>query len=126
MCADHQVVLIEDDGAMRQAIERILRGRGYQVDAFESAESLLRALDGAALWTSSQCLVCDVRLPGVSGFELHRRLSEQGPMPPWIFITAHDDAALRSQAERAHAGYLPKPFEGRSLLALVAQALTTA
>jgi FixJ family two-component response regulator len=120
---DHEVVLIEDDGGVRQAIGRILHGSGYEVDAYESAEALLASLAGAALWSSCRCLVCDVRLPGVSGFELHRRLCEQGPVPAWIFITAHDDPALHRQAERDGAAYLLKPFEGRSLLALVAQAM---
>lgn len=121
--ATHEVVLVEDDTGMRQAIERMLRGSGYQVDAYESAESLLGALEGSSLWSSIHCLVCDVRLPGVSGFELHRRLAEHGPMPPWIFITAHDDPAVRMQAERACAAYLLKPFEGKALVALVASAL---
>jgi FixJ family two-component response regulator len=121
--ATHEVVLIEDDTGMRQAIERMLRGSGYQVDAYESAESLLDALESTSLWNSIHCLVCDIRLPGVSGFELHRRLAEHGPMPPWIFITAHDDPAVRMQAERACAAYLLKPFEGKALVALVASAL---
>lgn len=123
MHATHEVVLIEDDAGMRQAIGRILHGSGYQVDAYESAEALQEKLAGTALWDSCRCLVCDVRLPGVSGFELHRRLSEQGAIPPWIFITAHDDPAVRSQAERALAAYLLKPFPGRTLIALVAKAV---
>lgn len=126
MHANHEVVLVEDDGGVRQAIERILRGSGYQVDAYESAEALLDLLEGSALWGSCRCLVCDVRLPGVSGFELHRRLSEQGPMPPWIFITAHDDPAVHRQAERDGAAYLLKPFEGRALLELVVRAMHAA
>lgn len=123
MHVNPEIVLIEDDGGVRRALERVLRGSGYQVIAFESAESLQSALVGAGLWNSCRCLVCDVRLPGVSGFELHRRLAEQGPIPPWIFITAHDDPAVRRQAERDGAAYLLKPFEGRALLALVAQAV---
>lgn len=123
MHANHEVVLVEDDGGVRQAIGRILRGSGYQVDAYESAEALLDLLEGAALWSSCRCLVCDVRLPGISGFELHRRLSEQGAMPPWIFVTAHDNPAVQRQAERDGAAYLLKPFEGRALLAMVARAM---
>ena len=78
---NHEVVLIEDDGGVRQAIGRILHGSGYEVDAYDSAEALLEDLRGEALWSSCRCLVCDVRLPGVSGFELHRLLCEQGPVP---------------------------------------------
>ena len=121
MHSNHAVLLVEDDAGVRQAMERILRGSGYQVDAFESAEALQEFLHGATLRESCRCLICDVRLPGMCGFELHRRLAGHGPMPPWIFITAHDEPAVRRQAERDGVGYLLKPFEGRALLALVAQ-----
>jgi FixJ family two-component response regulator len=121
--ANHKILLVEDDGGVREAIVRILRGSGYEVTAYESGEALLAQLGGAALDAGGECLVCDIRLPGLSGFELHRRLAEAGTMPPWIFITAHDDAAVRRRAEGLRAGYLLKPFEGRALLALVAQAL---
>jgi len=117
--ATHEVVLVEDDGGMRQAVTRMLNGGGYGVRAFDSAEALLGALSGAALWDSSRCLICDVRLPGLSGLELHRRIAQRGPMPPWIFITAHDDQIVREQTEQVAAAYLLKPFEGRVLLALV-------
>ena len=117
------VVLVEDDSSMRQAVARMLSGAGYAVQQFESAEALLDELAGAALWDGTRCVVCDVRLPGVSGFELHRRIAEQGRISPWIFITAHDDQAVRDQTQRAAAAYLLKPFEGRALLAVVARAV---
>lgn len=123
MHAKNEIVLVEDDEGMRQAIARMLRGSGYQVLAFDSAEALLDQLNGEAFWASCRCLVCDVRLPGASGFELYRRLADQGAMPPWIFITAHDDPAVRIQAERDGAAYLLKPFAGRALLALIGQAV---
>jgi len=119
--ANHEVVLVEDDAGVRCAIARILQGSGYEVDAYESAEALLGLLQGAALWDSCRCVVCDVCLPGISGFELHRRLAEQRTKPPWIFITAHDEPAVQRQAQRDGAAYLLKPFEGRALLQLVAR-----
>ena len=121
--AKHEVVLVEDDGGMRQAVTRMLTGAGYTVKSYESAEALLDVLTGVALGDVGRCLVCDVRLPGVSGFELHRRMAEQGAMPPCIFITAHDNQIVREQADRACAAYLLKPFEGRALLALVARVI---
>ena len=120
--AQPEVVVVEDDPALRVAIERVLRGARHRVRAFPSAEALLEALQGRALWPTVRCGICDVRLSGACGFELHRRLAAQGPLPPWIFMTAHDDPALRDQARRARAGYLAKPFHGRALLALVAGA----
>lgn len=118
-----KVVLVEDDASLRQAVARMLTGAGYEVKAFDSAEALLDAQVGMTLWDDSSCLVCDVRLPGVSGFELHRRVAELGSMPRWIFITAHDGPLVREQAERAMAAYLLKPFEGRALLATIAHVL---
>lgn len=123
MQSNTKVVLVEDDGGVRRAIMRILRGSGYEVESYKSAEDLQALLGSASLSERCQCLVCDIRLPGVSGIELHRRLSEQGAMPACIFITAHDDPAVRRQAERDGSSYLLKPFRGRALLALVAQAV---
>ena len=116
----HEVVLVEDDGGMRKAVTRMLTGAGYTVRSFESAEALLDVLAGVTMSDVGRCLICDVRLPGVSGFELHRRMAEMGAMPPCIFITAHDSQIAREQAARLCAACLPKPFEGRALLALVA------
>ena|SRR5687767_5133582 len=121
--AKHEVVLVEDDGGMRKAVTRMLTGAGYTVRSFESAEALLEVLGGVAPSDIGRCLVCDVRLPGVSGFELHRRMAELGAMPPCIFITAHDNQIAREQADRVCATYLLKPFEGRALLALLARVI---
>jgi FixJ family two-component response regulator len=119
--AQLEVVLIEDDAGMRGAVARILSGAGFAIRAFASAEDFLATLDVDDSARRAACLVCDVRLPGMSGLELHRRVGERGTMPPWVFITAHDDRILREQADRAGAAYLLKPFEGRALLALVAR-----
>ena len=118
MCATRDVILIEDDGSVRRALDRILRAAGYRVVAFDSGDALLQG--DRLLHPTDHCIVCDVRLPGVSGFELHHRLTARGATPPWIFITGHDDAAVRTQAERLGSGYLPKPFPARALLALIA------
>lgn len=118
-----EVVLVEDDIGMRRAVTRMLSTAGYEVRVFDSAEALLDELAGDALWAACSCMVCDVRLPGVSGFELHRRLSERGRLPPWIFITAFDNQPVREQANQAMATCLTKPFEGRTLLALIARLL---
>ena len=117
MCATRDVILIEDDASVRTALDRVLRGAGYRVVALDCGDALL---DGSRpVRATDFCIVCDVRLPRMSGFELHNRLEAQGPMPPWIFITGHDDAAVRAQAVRLGSGYLPKPFEARALLALL-------
>ena len=114
------IVVVEDDASMSQAIERILRVGGFAVVMFASAEA---ALDADAT-TTADCLVLDIRLPGMSGFELYRQLVLSGGQPPAIFITAHDEPAIRDESDRIGArSYLAKPFSGRTLLDAVTQAL---
>lgn len=122
--ADGAIVLIEDDQGLRTALERILRGSGYQVTAFASAEDLQSSVGDNEFPPDCRCVVCDVRLPGISGFELRRRFVERGGLPPWIYISAYDDISTRLQVERDGAGFLQKPFPGRTLLALVASNLS--
>src|SRR5262249_27427786 len=101
-------------------MERVLSAGGFAVVTFDSAEALIEA-DAAR---TADCLVLDVRLPGMSGFELYGRLALGGEPAPAIFITAHDEASTRSEAARVGAkGYLPKPFSGRTLLEAVNQAV---
>lgn len=119
---EQEIVLVEDDGAMRQALRRVLSGSGFTIRTFESAEALLTELNGAPWWPAARCCISDVRLPGISAFELYRDLALRGAMAPWIIITAHDAPSVREQAERIHAAYLMKPFEGRTLLSMVARA----
>ena len=89
---------------MSQAIERILRAGGFAPVLFASAEAVLEA--EAA--TTANCLVLDIRLPGMSGFELYRHLALAGIEAPAIFITAHDEPAIREEAERLD--FLPTPI----------------
>jgi FixJ family two-component response regulator len=115
-----EVILVEDDDGLRQAVERLLVAAGYEVESFSSAEAFLDspARSGVA------CLIADVRLPGMSGFELRERLVHEGSRPAVVYVTAHDDARARARAERDGAlAFLLKPFEGRRLLDLVEQAV---
>jgi len=116
------VVLVEDDRGLRQALERLLRTAGYEVRSFSSAEELLESQ--TPLRTA--CLILDVRLPGLSGFQLGQRLLEGGLPPPVVYLTGNDDALSRDQADRLGAAYLPKPFEGDRLLEIVGKALARA
>jgi FixJ family two-component response regulator len=115
------VVVVEDDESSRQAFERVLNAAGFRARAFPSAETLLAA--GAA--SGAACLVLDIHLPGLSGFELRRELARTGRrLPPVIFITGHDNPAARRQAAAlSAAAYLPKPFAGRTLVETVARAV---
>ncbi|WP_221625940.1 response regulator [Pseudoxanthomonas sp. 3HH-4] len=118
--ADYGIVLIEDDQGLREALERVLRSSGYDVVALGSGEELQLLLGNTGFPSSCRCVICDVRLPGIGGFELRRRAAELAPLPPWIYISAFDDVTTRRQVEREGADFLQKPFPGKTLLALVA------
>jgi FixJ family two-component response regulator len=114
------IVVVEDDAGVSKALQRLLGVAGFEATTYPSAEAFLDASGDRG----ASCLVLDVHLPGLSGFELRRRLAEKGAEVPTIFITAHDEPATREQAARAGAiAYLTKPFRGRALVDAVNRAL---
>ncbi|TWT94707.1 response regulator transcription factor [Stieleria varia] len=113
------IVVVEDDPSMRRAIERVLRTGGYKPILFDSAEATLES----GVLFRADCLVLDVNLPGMSGFELLEHLIPNGGSLPTIFITSHDAPAFRDRAASLGAcSYHPKPFLGRVLLNAVQEA----
>ena len=118
--AKHRIVIVDDDAGMMHAMERLLNAAGYQSVAFSSAEALL---DTDAT-TTAECLVLDIHLPGLSGFDLGFHLRQTGYHAPIIFITAFDDPDSRRRAQANWAaGYFIKPFPGQALLAAIAKAI---
>jgi len=114
------IVIVDDDASMNLAMKRLLDAAGFEARTFSSGEELLRV----GVSPTAACLVVDVRLPGLSGFELVERLAERRSAVPVVFVTAHDEPGYREEAEKAGAiAYLPKPFEGRSLIDAVNRAL---
>jgi FixJ family two-component response regulator len=114
------IVVVEDDPGMRDALRRVLSAGGFQVTIFASAEALL----DAGLPPETACCVFDVRLPGASGLELQRVLASRGSAVPVIFMTAFDDSSVREAACRlGAAAYLMKPFGGRELVDAILAAL---
>jgi CheY-like chemotaxis protein len=114
------ISIVDDDESVREATKTLLRSAGYQVQTFVSAENLLNS--GAL--GETECLILDVRMPGIDGLELQRRLNAEGFRVPIIFITAHGDEPLRCRviAEGA-VDLLDKPFAASALLATVETAL---
>lgn len=107
------VLLVDDDDGMRDAIQRLLGTAGFECGAYVAAEALLARRSVADV----ACVVCDLKLPGASGFELLAELRARGAAPPFILITAHDAPGLREEAaRRGAAAYLAKPFRGTALL----------
>ena len=118
--AQRTVVVVEDDEAVRRAIERLLRCAGFQARMFASAGAFLES-DAAS---SAACLVLDVRLPGQSGFDLQRVLAREGLRRPVVFITGLDDPKARAEAAGVGAAqFLAKPFRGQELLDAIESAI---
>ncbi|MGH8797034.1 MAG: response regulator transcription factor, partial [Caldimonas sp.] len=88
------VFVIDDDSSVRDALSLLLSLRGYPTATFASAEDFLAAVQPE--WRG--CLILDIRMPGMSGLELQRRLVDKGPTLPVIVITAHGDVAAARQA----------------------------
>jgi FixJ family two-component response regulator len=110
------IAIVEDDPSIRRAFDRLLRATGFAVRAFGSAEQFLE--DPAP--ESYACLLLDIRLPGMSGLELHRALGPAAEGVPVIFMTAHDDEAIREEVSWiADSTYLAKPFPGSALIAAI-------
>ena len=107
------VVIVEDDEPLRDALASVLKSAGFAVGKFASAEDFLSSPE----LEKTRCLILDVRLPGMSGIELQRRLRETGQTVPIVFITAHGDAAIREMVLSAGAvAFLTKPVRREPLL----------
>jgi len=105
---------------VRRALRRLVQSAGYTVEAFASAREFLDSSPSGR----TACLVLDIHLDGMSGFELSEQLAEDRTAIPIIFITAHDDARTRERVRRAGvAAYLPKPFDEQALLDAIAKAV---
>jgi FixJ family two-component response regulator len=115
------ISIIDDDESVRAALQRILASNGLEAAAFASAEQFL-ASDQVS---HAACLIADVRMPGLSGLQLHQRLLADGRQIPTILITGCPTEADRDAALAAGVvAYLPKPFSERALLDDVAAALS--
>jgi RNA polymerase sigma factor (sigma-70 family) len=114
------IYLVDDDEALRDSLVWLLESQGFKVEAFASAEDFLRA------WRPefNGCLLLDVRMPGMSGLELHERLRAQYCTLPVIFITGHGDVPMAVAAlKKGAVDFIEKPFNDAELLRLVSQCL---
>jgi FixJ family two-component response regulator len=114
------VFVIDDDAAIREALQSLIRSVGLSVKTFASAREFLTSQRRDA----PACLVLDVRLPGLSGLDLQRELVEAEIHLPIIFITGHGDIPMTVQAMKAGAvEFLTKPFRDQDLLDAIQQAI---
>ena len=114
------IFIVDDDTSIRDALRNLFRSTGLRVETYDSAQAFLssRKVDVPC------CLVLDVRLPGLSGLDLQRRLQEVNINIPIVFITAHGDIPMSVRAMKAGAvEFLTKPFRDQELLDAVHQAI---
>ena len=121
--APNTVYVVDDDEAVRESLTWLLEGNGFRVTAFESAEQFLRQWrdDGPAV------LVADVRMPGMSGLELHEEIVARGSTLPVVLITGHGDVPMAvTSMKKGAVDFLEKPFGDQQLCAIIREALDRA
>jgi len=117
------IYVIDDDEAMRDSLNFLLDSAGYKVTLFETATSFLEALPGLAFG----CVVSDVRMPGIDGIELLKRMKAASSRFPILIMTGHGDVPLAVEAMKLGAvDFLEKPFEDERLIAMIEGAMRQA
>jgi FixJ family two-component response regulator len=114
------IAVVDDDAAIREAVQSLLRSVGLRAEVFASAQDFLQS----GRLQDTACLIVDVRMPRVGGLELQQQLTAAHRPIPIIFITAHGDEETRARALRAGAvDFLDKPFSDEVLLRAIQAAL---
>jgi FixJ family two-component response regulator len=114
------VFLVDDDPGVLKALSRVLRGEGWTVETYDSAEAFL-ARPATAM---NGCIVLDVTMPGLDGLELQRQLRETDRVLPIVFVSGHGDIPLSVKAIKAGAtDFLTKPVQAHALIAAVRSAI---
>ena len=114
------VFIVDDDGRMRAAMQRLLKTVGLHSESFATPQDFLRH----KLPNAPSCLILDMRLPGMSGLEVQSKLNETGVQIPIIFITGHGDIPMTVKAMKSGAvEFLTKPFRDQDLIDAIQQAL---
>jgi FixJ family two-component response regulator len=114
------ISVVDDDDSVRESLGGLIRSVGFAVKVFASAEEFLNSDH----LRNTDCLILDVRMPGMNGLELQRQLAASYSKIPVIFITAHGEEEVRARALNGGAvDYLLKPFSEEALLNAIDAAL---
>ena len=115
------ICIVDDDDFVRESLGDLIESFGYDVATFRSAERFLEA----ECLAETSCLITDLQMPGLSGFDLQGRLTADGHRIPVIFVTVSSDEKFQVRAMRAGAvGFLSKPFDESSLITCLESALS--
>ena len=114
------IAIVDDDESVREALTNLMSSLGYDAVPFSSGDEFMRSAERGR----TACLITDVSMPGMTGPQLHQRLTKAGDRIPTIFVTAYPDEAVRKKAADAGVDcYLTKPFREEELLDCVRSAL---
>ena len=114
------IVIVDDDKLVRQALGDCVESAGYRVEAYGSAEEFLASGAGQ----TAACLIVDIQLPGITGLELQGKLAGADSRLPIIVVSAQGTNANREKAKRQGAsGFLSKPFRREDLLKILGEAI---
>jgi FixJ family two-component response regulator len=117
------IAIVDDDESVCRALKRLIRSLGMDADTFPSGRQFIELLE-AMPSLRVDCVVLDVQMPGMNGLQVQQQLARSAHRIPVIFITAHDDPALREQALAAGAlAFLRKPFNDELLIKILNVAL---
>jgi len=120
LMSEQSVYIVDDDEAMRDSLAWLLESNGFRVRSFDSGEAFLEAYHA----DMAGCLVLDVRMPGMSGLELHERLHGLRSTLPVIFVTGHGDVPMAVSALKKGANdFIEKPYNNKEILGLIEQCL---
>lgn len=118
---DAKVHIVEDDEAVRDSLKLVLESVGYKVAAYESANQFIED------WNADMagCMVLDIRMPGMNGMELQRRLNERNSILPIIFVTGHGDVPMAVEAmQQGAVDFVQKPYREQELLEKIERAFS--
>jgi FixJ family two-component response regulator len=116
------VYIVDDDQAIRHAMELLMRSVGLDYEIFHSGDDFLTGHTN----DRAGCLVLDIRMPGLGGLELQEKLNEMGSTLPIIFITGHGDVPMAVEAmQKGAVDFIQKPFRDQELLDQISEALKT-
>ena len=114
------IFVVDDDAAVRASLQALLETAGYRTSPFKSGIAFLDSPDPDL----GACVLLDVKMPGLDGLEVQRRLNDRGVTLPVVMVTGHGDIAMAVQAMRAGAAdFLEKPVSRERLLASIARAI---
>jgi FixJ family two-component response regulator len=121
-CLGPTIFVIDDDTSVRKSLSRLLRTLNFRVETYESGEHFL----SREAYHGIGCIILDIRMPGLSGMDLHDELIRTQRALPIIFVTGHGDIPMSVRAMKKGAiDFLPKPFDEEDLLQALNKAIET-